>query len=71
MWNFLEGKWMVSITTNELPSAGTGAQVVMTVYGDKGHSDAIPLGVPGGEYFQSGSVGNFEASIYLCFLLLF
>lgn len=34
------------------------------MYGDKGHSDAIPLGVPGGEYFQSGSVDNFEASIY-------
>ena len=62
---YAEGKWSVSVTTNELPSAGTCAQVLITVYGDRGHTDAIPLGVPGGEYFQPGRIDEFEVGYFI------
>ncbi len=55
-----EGKWTVAITTSEMPSSGTGAQVLITVYGDRGHTASIPLGIPGGEFFQTGKVDAFE-----------
>jgi len=56
---FAEGKWKVWVTTNELPSAGTQAQVTLTVYGHRGCTKAIPLGSPDGETFQAGNVDEF------------
>lgn len=48
------------VTTNELPSAGTEAQVNITVYGHKGNSGPIPLGSAKGETFQTGNIDEFE-----------
>jgi len=54
-----EGKWKVSVTTNELPSAGTQAQVILTVYGHRGCTKPLPLGSPDGKIFQAGNVDEF------------
>jgi len=54
-----EGKWKVWVTTNELPSAGTQAQVTLTVYGHRGCSKPIALGSPDGQVFQAGNVDEF------------
>ena len=56
----LEGKWKVWVTTNELPSAGTRAQVSITVYGHKGNSGLLTLESTNGEHFQAGSIDEFE-----------
>ena len=48
------------ITTNELPSAATDAQVTLTVYSTKGNSGPIPLGTGDGQTFQSGNIDEFE-----------
>ena len=48
------------MTTNELPSAGTRAEVSITVYGHKGNSGPIPLGYTDGQTFQAGQVDEFE-----------
>ncbi|XP_013396607.1 lipoxygenase homology domain-containing protein 1 isoform X2 [Lingula anatina] len=57
------GKWKVWVTTNELPTAGTTAQVYITVYGQRGNSGAIPLGLPDGSAFQSEHKDEFEISV--------
>jgi PLAT/LH2 domain len=49
--------------TNQLPSAGTQAQVSLVVYGSKGCSRQIPLGNAGGSNFQAGSIDEFMVSI--------
>ena len=46
--------------TNTLPSAGTQAQVTITVYGHKGNSGAITLGHGDGRNFQPGNIDEFE-----------
>jgi hypothetical protein len=51
---------VVSVGTNELPSAGTQAEVTITVYGHKGNSGPVPLGYTDGQTFQSGQVDEFE-----------
>ena len=51
------------VTTNELPAAGTKAQVSITVYGHKGNSGPIPLGNADGETFEAGNIDEFEVSI--------
>ena len=55
-----EGKWKVWVTTNEMPAAGTHAQVTLTAYGSKGNSGPIPLGYADGETFQAGNIDEFE-----------
>jgi len=55
----VEGRWKVWVTTNELPSAGTQAQVTLTVYGHRGCTKPIPLGSSDGQTFQAGSVDEF------------
>jgi len=55
----VEGKWKVWVTTNELPSAGTQAQVTLTVYGHRGCTKPIPLGSSDGQTFQAGNVDEF------------
>jgi len=66
-----EGRWRVLVTTNALPSAGTQAQVTMTVYGRRGSTKALPLGSPDGQIFQAGNVDQFtvrepHSSAVLC-----
>ena len=54
-----EGRWKVWLTTNELPSSGTQAQVTLTAYGHRGCSKPVALGTPDGEIFQAGKVDQF------------
>ena len=63
MFFFIKGgRWQVWVTTNELPAAGTEAQVTLTVYGHKGNSGPIPLGYIDGQTFQAGNIDEFEVS---------
>lgn len=38
-----KGRWRVTVTTSELPAAGTDSRVFIAVYGVKGNSGPIPL----------------------------
>lgn len=38
-----EGRWRITVTTSELPAAGTDSRISLTVYGVKGNSGSIPL----------------------------
>jgi len=64
---FAEGKWKVWVTTNELPSAGTQAQVTLTVYGHRGCTKAMALGSADGETFQAGNVDEFTVRAALLY----
>ena len=59
----IEGRWKVTTRTNALPSAGTQAQVTITVYGTKGNSGPVTLGHGDGGNFQPGQVDDFSVSI--------
>jgi len=52
----------VLVTTNQLPSAGTQAQVSIVIYGSKGCSRQIPLGNSDGTRFQAGNIDEFMVS---------
>ncbi|KAL4236123.1 retinal rod cell development [Mactra antiquata] len=58
-----KGKWRVTTRTNALPSAGTQAQVTITVYGTKGNSGPLTLGHGDGSNFQAGQVDDFTISV--------
>ncbi len=58
------------MTTNELPSAGTQAQVSLTVYGHKGNSGPIPLGYADGQTFRAGQEDEFDVSRMLFYFIL-
>ena len=55
--------------TNTLPSAGTQAQITITVYGHKGNSGAITLGQGDGHTFQPGNIDEFDVGFSLYCLL--
>ena len=57
------GKWIVTVTTNDLPSSGTDAQVTLTVYGHKGNSGPIPLIQDHEQGFHAGQVSTFAISL--------
>ncbi|XP_012939779.1 lipoxygenase homology domain-containing protein 1 isoform X2 [Aplysia californica] len=57
------GNWRISCTTNELPTAGTHAQVFITVYGHKGNSGPVPLGFPDNSCFNPGQEDDFELNL--------
>ncbi|KAK3777632.1 hypothetical protein RRG08_021747 [Elysia crispata] len=58
-----KGNWKVWCTTNELPTAGTNAQVTITVYGHKGNTGPVPLGFPDKSGFKPGQVDEFDLSM--------
>ena len=58
-----EGQWKVWVTTNELATAGTTAQVTLTVYGHKGQTNPLPLGFGDGQHFQNGHIDEFDVSV--------
>ena len=51
------------MTTNELASAGTTAQVTLTVYGHKGQTTPLPLGFGDGQHFQNGHIDEFDVRL--------
>ena len=66
-WLNAEGKWKVWVTTNDLPSAGTQAQVTLAVYGHRGCTKPIPLGSADGQTFQAGNVDEFQVCASLMY----
>lgn len=60
---FSEGHWKVWVTTDEMLNAATQALVSMTVYGHKGNSGPIPLGLGDESNFSSGSTDQFDVSM--------
>ncbi|KAK7503970.1 hypothetical protein BaRGS_00004702, partial [Batillaria attramentaria] len=58
-----KGHWKVWVTTNELSTAGTTAQVTITVYGHKGNTTPLPLGYGDGQHFQSGHIDEFDINV--------
>ncbi|XP_070194990.1 lipoxygenase homology domain-containing protein 1-like isoform X2 [Littorina saxatilis] len=57
-----KGQWKVWVTTNELSSGGTTAQVTLTAYGHKGQSMPLPLGFGDDEHFKAGHIDEFDLS---------
>ncbi|XP_072046121.1 lipoxygenase homology domain-containing protein 1-like [Amphiura filiformis] len=60
-----KGKWELFITTGSEDDADTDSPVKLTVFGDKGTSDAIILGedIPTDQKFRTGATDRFEVSI--------
>ena len=59
-FEFSEGDWKVSVTTEE---SGKHGNVVMVAYGDKGNSGQIMLGKCGNKkLFNAGNVDEFKVS---------
>ncbi|KAJ8306151.1 hypothetical protein KUTeg_016696 [Tegillarca granosa] len=57
------GMWHVTVNTNSLKSAGTNAQVTLTIYGHRGNSGPITLGNMEGNDFDPGNKDEFNISI--------
>eukprot|EP00914_Ancora_sagittata_P001054 GHVO01002769.1.p2 GENE.GHVO01002769.1~~GHVO01002769.1.p2 ORF type:complete len:125 (+),score=8.86 GHVO01002769.1:112-486(+) len=46
--------------TSDKDNAGTDAQVTLTVFGVHGDSGALPLGEPGGGFFEAAATDQFD-----------
>ena len=53
-------KWQVRVVTSNDDDASIDGNVYLTVYGTKGNSDPIPLGINDGDLFQAGNTDEFE-----------
>ncbi|XP_078590348.1 lipoxygenase homology domain-containing protein 1-like isoform X2 [Branchiostoma floridae x Branchiostoma japonicum] len=56
-------EWTVRVTTSEDVNAGTDAQVTLTVYGDKGSSGPLQLGVGQSGFFERGKIDEFDVKV--------
>ncbi|XP_066274370.1 lipoxygenase homology domain-containing protein 1-like isoform X2 [Branchiostoma lanceolatum] len=56
-------EWTVCVTTSEDVNAGTDAQVTLTVYGDKGNSGPLQLGVGQSGFFERGKIDEFDVRV--------
>ncbi|XP_035657481.1 lipoxygenase homology domain-containing protein 1-like [Branchiostoma floridae] len=56
-------EWTVRVTTSEDVNAGTDAQVTLTVYGDKGNSGPLQLGVGQSGFFERGKIDEFDVKV--------
>lgn len=55
--------WHVTVSTNPLKSAGTNAQVTLTIYGHRGNSGPITLGNMEGNDFAAGNKDEFNVGL--------
>ncbi|ELT98105.1 hypothetical protein CAPTEDRAFT_225952 [Capitella teleta] len=55
-----EGDWRILIMTSDKNNAGTDAQVTLTVFGVNGDSGPLPLGEPGGGFFEAAATDQFD-----------
>ena len=53
--------WNVWLWTSDMRGAGTDANVFMTLYGDKGKTDEVPLG-NATDNFEQGQLDKFKVS---------
>lgn len=68
VFRVLEGDYHLYLTTGPVSGEDKGAndegatkaQVYCMFFGEHGDSGPIPLGLPGGEYFQTGATDKFE-----------
>ena len=56
---FVETVWNVWVWTSDMRGAGTDANVFMTLYGDKGKTDEVPLG-NATDNFEQGELDKFK-----------
>ena len=56
-----ETVWNVWLWTSDIRGAGTDANVFMTLYGDKGKTDEVPLG-NATDNFEQGQLDKFKVS---------
>ena len=56
-----ETVWNVWLWTSDMRGAGTDANVFMTLYGDKGKTDEVPLG-NATDNFEQGQLDKFKVS---------
>ena len=59
-----DGDWRVFVTTGSQDNCGTDAQVALTVFGEKGDTDKLPLGAPEQGLFENGSTDQFDVCIF-------
>ena len=62
------GKWervQVTVKTSDMDDAGTHAQVYITAFGSKGHSDKLLLSSPESNVFDKGVESEINVS-YIC-----
>ncbi|XP_064626993.1 lipoxygenase homology domain-containing protein 1-like isoform X2 [Lineus longissimus] len=57
------GDWKIDIVTSDIENSGTDAQVSLTVFGERGATDPIPLGAPKNGLFESGMRNEFDIFI--------
>ncbi|ESO92330.1 hypothetical protein LOTGIDRAFT_162634 [Lottia gigantea] len=60
-----KGKWKVKVKTSEEEGSGTHATVYLTIFGDKGHSETIPLNTGGTKShdFIMGKETDFQITV--------
>jgi hypothetical protein len=56
------GDWKIDTVTSNIDNSGTDAQVSLTVFGERGATDLIPLGAPNNGLFESGMRNEFDVS---------
>jgi len=59
-----EGEWKLVVRTSDFDNAGTSAQVFVTFYGVKSHSDELRLMSEDSKPFQRGKESTFTVFIY-------
>ena len=57
----LESVWNVWVWTSDMRGAGTDANVYLTLYGDKGKTDEVPIG-NATDNFEQGQLDKFKVS---------
>lgn len=66
----LESVWNVWVWTSDMRGAGTDANVYLTLYGDKGKTDEVPIG-NATDNFEQGQLDKFKVSfLWLAFVIL-
>lgn len=60
----LESVWNVWVWTSDMRGAGTDANVYLTLYGDKGKTDEVPIG-NATDNFEQGQLDKFKVSFFL------
>ena len=58
------GEWKVIVTTGNKDNSSTDAQVSLTVFGERGNSGPLPLGVPDSGLFEIGATDEFDVSVH-------
>ena len=58
-WFILETVWNIWVWTSDMRGAGTDSNVFVTLYGDKGKTDEVPMG-NATDNFEQGQLDKFK-----------